>query len=81
MTWRQLKQEFPEIEQDVRNGIKTYKSLIKDAEANQDTKTSDKLKHTYSYYEYVSETLKSDSTETPFKHPYYWAAFQVKGMG
>lgn len=81
LTWKQLKQEFPQIEQDVKKGMEVYTNLIRDAEANQNNKTADKLKAEYSYYEYVSDELKSESTDTPFRHPYYWAAFQVKGMG
>jgi CHAT domain-containing protein len=80
-TWKQLKQEFPQIEQDVKKGMEVYTNLIRDAEANQNNKTADKLKAEYSYYEYVSDELKSESTNAPFRHPYYWAAFQVKGMG
>lgn len=78
ISWLKLKQEFPEIEQEVSNCLAAYQVLIANSK-NQDERN--RLANISEYYQNVTNRLISDSTEKPFRHPYFWAAFQVKGIG
>lgn len=81
VSWKELKQEFPDFENNVSNCIKAYELLMKNANTSQDERKANKFQQSCEFYQKVTDWLISESTEKPFWHPYFWAAFQVKGMG
>ena len=82
VSWKELNEEFPTIEQYVRIGIQTYEILIRRARERNDETTANKFEQSVNYYrEIVLSALHSGSSDVPFAEPYYWAAFQVKGIG
>lgn len=81
LSWRQLKEEFPEINQDIANCLAAYQMLIIRAQQNQDESTAKRFEKHTKHYHKIADLLLSESLEKSFRHPYFWAAFQVKGMG
>ncbi|MEG3909638.1 CHAT domain-containing protein [Microcoleus sp. w2-18bC1] len=81
LSWRQLKEEFPEINQDVSNCLAAYQTLIIRAHQNQDESTAKRFEKHTKHYEKIANLLLSESHDKSFRHPYFWAAFQIKGMG
>lgn len=81
LSWQQLKQECPEIEQDVYNCLATYQTRITRARANEDEDAAKKLENDLKYYQNALKRLQSGSSRKIFIHDYFWAAFQVKGLG
>lgn len=81
LSWRQLKEEFPEISQDVSNCLAAYQTLIIRARENQDESTAKRFEKHTEHYHKIANLLLSESPNKSFRHPYFWAAFQVKGMG
>ena len=82
VNWADLNKEFPTIKQDVSACIDSYERLIRYARAENDKSTANKLEELRNYYgNVVLPALHSESTKVPFAEPYYWAAFQAKGIG
>lgn len=85
LSWQQLKKEFPEIERDVYNCTVAYQTLIDRAKVNQDEDTAKRFENYLNDYQEYLERLKSGSRlqmkAKIFSSDYYWAAFQVKGLG
>jgi CHAT domain-containing protein len=81
LTWKQLKSEFPEIENDVENCLTRYQQIIDNTKNREDKRVTQKLEGGAKYYQQVAQLLQLENTSKPFSHPYYWAAFQVKGLG
>jgi len=81
LSWQQLKQECPEIERDFYNCLATYQTRITRARANEDEDAAKKLENDLKYYQNALKRLQSGSSKKIFIHDYFWAAFQVKGLG
>ncbi|MCC3527664.1 MAG: CHAT domain-containing protein [Microcoleus sp. PH2017_22_RUC_O_B] len=81
LSWQQLKQEFPEIERDVYNCLATYQTRITYARANEDEDAAKKFENNLKYYQNALKRIQSKSRMKIFIGDYYWAAFQVKGLG
>ncbi|TAG03958.1 MAG: CHAT domain-containing protein [Oscillatoriales cyanobacterium] len=81
LSWQQLKQEFPEIERDVYNCLATYQTRITYARANEDEDAAKKNENNLKYYQNALKRIQSKSRMKIFIGDYFWAAFQVKGLG
>ncbi|MFM9265190.1 CHAT domain-containing protein [Tychonema sp. BBK16] len=81
LSWQKLKQECPEIERDVYNCLATYQTRITCARANEDEDLARKFENDLEYYQNALKRLQSESSRRIFIYDYFWAAFQVKGLG
>lgn len=81
LSWQQLKQDCPEIERDVYNCLATYQTRITCARANEDEDLARKFENDLEYYQNALKRLQSESSRRIFIYDYFWAAFQVKGLG
>ncbi|MEG4275640.1 MULTISPECIES: CHAT domain-containing protein [unclassified Microcoleus] len=81
LSWQQLKQEFPEIERDVDSCLATYQTRITRARGNEDEDLARKFENDLEYYQSALKRLQSESSRRIFIYDYFWAAFQVKGLG
>jgi CHAT domain-containing protein len=76
--WQELKQEIKNLGNAIKKCSDTYSILIEHAQ-NQNNE-SDALLLIRRRERYL-DLQKCDDHDVPFQHPYYWAAFQVKGVG
>jgi CHAT domain-containing protein len=75
LTWKQLKQDFPEIEEEILRYIRHCEVLV-------DGGFRDRNEEQIEYYkEKVLPALASQSLRKPFGDSRFWAAFQIKGLG
>lgn len=77
-SWQDLKQEIYNLDYNIEKCIRAYSVLIEYAESKNDCNAINSL--TKFRQRYINLTNEYDDCTIPFQHPYYWSAFQVKGI-
>jgi CHAT domain-containing protein len=78
-TWHDLRQ-MESFDETLQKCIEAYSVLIEHAHAKNDINATASLEKSKLRYEQYNIDKNNDK-KIPFQHPYYWAAFQVKGVG
>jgi CHAT domain-containing protein len=86
VTWKGIQEEFPDIEHSIQHCADRLDSMLcalKDLKATEQNSSSVTQVESQIYYyrHQVLPKINNQSTEKPFQHPRFWAAFQVKGLG
>jgi CHAT domain-containing protein len=81
LTYRELGKQVIDIEELIKTCLTFHQCLLTIAESENDTATKTHITQLCNRYENIQDELRKKSDEKCFSHPYYWAAFQVKGLG
>jgi CHAT domain-containing protein len=77
-TWQDIKYEIEDFEDAIEACIEACSNLIKDELSKNEEADISSLRKSIKY---CIKMKQYNENRTPFQHPYYWAAFQVKGVG